>query len=192
MSERRPSRQPGERRGVPLAGPGTGPVESRARGTARPSMVAHVDGTVSAGREPHLRRVHQRAPPQNNGLLPNGDPKGGSPAASTLLLVARMPCSTDPGFKADQARILATGSLRRIPTSPTSTSRTAAVTTGPSWPATTRLQGLRPSGVHIASMRAGLRSVRLPDARAPPQKRLYLAAALRIGDAGVGRLASTP
>jgi glyoxylase-like metal-dependent hydrolase (beta-lactamase superfamily II) len=45
-------------------------------------------------------------PPQNNGLLPNGDPKGGSPAASTLLLGRKDAVLTDPGFTADQARIL--------------------------------------------------------------------------------------
>ena len=29
-------------------------------------------------------------PPQDNGLLPNRDPKGGSPVASTLIYASRM------------------------------------------------------------------------------------------------------
>jgi glyoxylase-like metal-dependent hydrolase (beta-lactamase superfamily II) len=45
-------------------------------------------------------------PPQDNGLLPNGDPKGGSPVASTLIYARQDAVLTDPGFTADQARAL--------------------------------------------------------------------------------------
>ena len=36
-------------------------------------------------------------PPQDNGLLPNGEPKGGSPVASTLIYGSRDAVLTDPG-----------------------------------------------------------------------------------------------
>jgi glyoxylase-like metal-dependent hydrolase (beta-lactamase superfamily II) len=45
-------------------------------------------------------------PPQDNGLLPNGDPKGGSPVASTLIYSSRDAVLTDPGFTVDQAQAL--------------------------------------------------------------------------------------
>jgi glyoxylase-like metal-dependent hydrolase (beta-lactamase superfamily II) len=45
-------------------------------------------------------------PPQNNGLLPNGEPKGGSPVSSTLIYGNRDAVLTDPGFTTDQARAL--------------------------------------------------------------------------------------
>jgi len=45
-------------------------------------------------------------PPQDNGLLPNGEPKGGSPVASTLIYGSRDAVLTDPGFTADQAGAL--------------------------------------------------------------------------------------
>jgi glyoxylase-like metal-dependent hydrolase (beta-lactamase superfamily II) len=45
-------------------------------------------------------------PPQDNGFLPNGDPKGGSPVASTLIYGAQDAVLTDPGFTADRARAL--------------------------------------------------------------------------------------
>lgn len=45
-------------------------------------------------------------PPQDNGLLPNGEPKGGSPVASTLIYGSRDAVLTDPGFTADQADVL--------------------------------------------------------------------------------------
>jgi glyoxylase-like metal-dependent hydrolase (beta-lactamase superfamily II) len=45
-------------------------------------------------------------PPQDNGLLPNGEPKGGSPVASTLIYGSRDAVLTDPGFTADQAHAL--------------------------------------------------------------------------------------
>jgi len=45
-------------------------------------------------------------PPQDNGLLPNGDPKGGSPVASTLIYGREDAVLTDPGFTTDQARAL--------------------------------------------------------------------------------------
>ncbi|HEV3380580.1 MAG TPA: MBL fold metallo-hydrolase [Trebonia sp.] len=45
-------------------------------------------------------------PPQDNGLLPNGEPKGGSPVASTLIYGSEDAVLTDPGFTADQARAL--------------------------------------------------------------------------------------
>jgi glyoxylase-like metal-dependent hydrolase (beta-lactamase superfamily II) len=45
-------------------------------------------------------------PTQDNGFLPNGDPKGGSPVASTLIYGAQDAVLTDPGFTADRARAL--------------------------------------------------------------------------------------
>jgi len=45
-------------------------------------------------------------PPHNNGLLPNGEPKGGSPVASTLIYGSRDAMLTDPAFTADQAHAL--------------------------------------------------------------------------------------
>jgi hypothetical protein len=45
-------------------------------------------------------------PPQDNGLLPNGEPKGGSPVASTLIYGSKDAVLTDPGFTTGQARAL--------------------------------------------------------------------------------------
>jgi glyoxylase-like metal-dependent hydrolase (beta-lactamase superfamily II) len=45
-------------------------------------------------------------PPQNNGLLPNGEPKLFSPLASTLIYGAEDAVLTDPGFTTDQASAL--------------------------------------------------------------------------------------
>jgi glyoxylase-like metal-dependent hydrolase (beta-lactamase superfamily II) len=45
-------------------------------------------------------------PPQDNGLLPNGEPKGGSPVASTLVYGREDAVLTDPGFTTGQARVL--------------------------------------------------------------------------------------
>ena len=45
-------------------------------------------------------------PLQDNGLLPNGEPKGGSPVASTLVWGSRNAVLTDPGFTAGQASAL--------------------------------------------------------------------------------------
>jgi glyoxylase-like metal-dependent hydrolase (beta-lactamase superfamily II) len=45
-------------------------------------------------------------PPQDNGLLPNGEPKGGSPVASTLIYGSADAVLTDPAFTTDQARAL--------------------------------------------------------------------------------------
>src|SRR5580700_2964465 len=45
-------------------------------------------------------------PPRDDGLLPNGDLKGGSPVASTLIYAGQDAVLTDPGFTADQARAL--------------------------------------------------------------------------------------
>jgi glyoxylase-like metal-dependent hydrolase (beta-lactamase superfamily II) len=42
-------------------------------------------------------------PPQNNGLLPNGEPKLFSPLASTLISGAEDAVLTDPGFTTEQA-----------------------------------------------------------------------------------------
>ncbi len=42
-------------------------------------------------------------PPHNNGLLPNGEPKGGSPIASTLICGSEDAVLTDPAFTTDQA-----------------------------------------------------------------------------------------
>jgi glyoxylase-like metal-dependent hydrolase (beta-lactamase superfamily II) len=45
-------------------------------------------------------------PPHDNGLLPNGEPKGGSPVASTLIYGDKHAVLTDPGFTSDQAHAL--------------------------------------------------------------------------------------
>jgi metallo-beta-lactamase superfamily protein len=45
-------------------------------------------------------------PPHNNGLLPNGEPRGGSPVASTLIYGSEDAVLTDPPMTADQARAL--------------------------------------------------------------------------------------
>jgi glyoxylase-like metal-dependent hydrolase (beta-lactamase superfamily II) len=45
-------------------------------------------------------------PPQDNGLLPNGEPKRFSPAASTLIYGSKDAVLTDPPITADQARAL--------------------------------------------------------------------------------------
>src|SRR5262245_13092027 len=46
-------------------------------------------------------------PPHNNkGLLPNGEPKGGSPVASTLIYGKKDGVLTDPAFTTDHARAL--------------------------------------------------------------------------------------
>jgi glyoxylase-like metal-dependent hydrolase (beta-lactamase superfamily II) len=45
-------------------------------------------------------------PPHNDGLLPNGEPKGGSPVASTLIYGSEDAVLTDPAFTTDQAHAL--------------------------------------------------------------------------------------
>jgi glyoxylase-like metal-dependent hydrolase (beta-lactamase superfamily II) len=45
-------------------------------------------------------------PPHNDGLLPNGEPKGGSPVASTLIYGSDDAVLTDPAFTAEQAQAL--------------------------------------------------------------------------------------
>jgi hypothetical protein len=45
-------------------------------------------------------------PPQDNGLLPAGEPKGCSPVASTLIHANQDAVLADPGFTEDQARAL--------------------------------------------------------------------------------------
>jgi len=45
-------------------------------------------------------------PPRDGGPLPNGEPKGGSPVASTLIYGSRDAVLTDPAFTTDQARAL--------------------------------------------------------------------------------------
>ena len=45
-------------------------------------------------------------PPHGSAFLPNGDPKGGSPVASTLIYGGQDAVLTDPGFTTDQARAL--------------------------------------------------------------------------------------
>jgi glyoxylase-like metal-dependent hydrolase (beta-lactamase superfamily II) len=45
-------------------------------------------------------------PPQDNGFLPNGEPKAGSPVASTLIYGREHAVLTDPAFTTDQARSL--------------------------------------------------------------------------------------
>src|SRR5262245_35015776 len=46
-------------------------------------------------------------PPRNSGLLPNGEPKGGSPVASTLIYGSEDAILTDPAFTTGQAHALA-------------------------------------------------------------------------------------
>src|SRR5215510_14238179 len=52
--------------------------------------------------------VFVNAPPPHNSnrLLPNGEPKGGSPVASTLIYGSEDAVLTDPAFTTDQARAL--------------------------------------------------------------------------------------
>src|SRR5262245_32794992 len=45
-------------------------------------------------------------PPHNNGLLPNGEPTGGSPVARTLISRSEDAVLTDPAFTTDQANAL--------------------------------------------------------------------------------------
>jgi glyoxylase-like metal-dependent hydrolase (beta-lactamase superfamily II) len=45
-------------------------------------------------------------PPQDNGLLPNGEPKQFSPTASTLIYGSEDAVLTDPGLTTEQARVL--------------------------------------------------------------------------------------
>jgi glyoxylase-like metal-dependent hydrolase (beta-lactamase superfamily II) len=45
-------------------------------------------------------------PPHNNGFLPNGERKGGSPVASTLIYGSEDAVLTDPAFTTEQAREL--------------------------------------------------------------------------------------
>src|SRR5262249_30388092 len=45
-------------------------------------------------------------PPRSQGVLPNGEPKGGSPVASTLIYGREDAVLTDPAFTTDQARAL--------------------------------------------------------------------------------------
>jgi glyoxylase-like metal-dependent hydrolase (beta-lactamase superfamily II) len=54
-------------------------------------------------------------PALDNGLLPNGEPKGGSPVASTLIYGSEDAVLTDPAFTTDQARALGdwVASMRR-------------------------------------------------------------------------------
>src|SRR5215510_9777056 len=53
--------------------------------------------------------VFVNAPPPHNSnrLLPNGEPKGGSPVASTLIYGSEDAILTDPAFTTDQAHALA-------------------------------------------------------------------------------------
>ena len=55
-------------------------------------------------------------PPQDNGLLPNGEPKGGSPVASTLIYGREDAVLTDPGFTRIRRGRSATGLRRRAGT----------------------------------------------------------------------------
>src|SRR5262252_6893909 len=45
-------------------------------------------------------------PPRHTGALPNGEPKGGSPVASTLICGSEYAVLTDPAFTTGQARAL--------------------------------------------------------------------------------------
>jgi glyoxylase-like metal-dependent hydrolase (beta-lactamase superfamily II) len=45
-------------------------------------------------------------PPRNDGVLPNGEPKGGSPVASTLIYGSNDAVLTDPAFTTEQAHAL--------------------------------------------------------------------------------------
>jgi glyoxylase-like metal-dependent hydrolase (beta-lactamase superfamily II) len=63
---------------------------------------------MSAGVTTLTYDVFVSDPPPNDraGLLPNGDPKGGSPVASTLICGAEDAVLTDPAFTTDQAHAL--------------------------------------------------------------------------------------
>src|SRR6201985_3457772 len=50
--------------------------------------------------------VFVTAPPPQDGVLPNGEPKRFSPMASTLIYGRRDAVLTDPGMTFDQARAL--------------------------------------------------------------------------------------
>src|ERR1700760_1184951 len=50
--------------------------------------------------------VFFNAPPPQDGLLPNGEPKRFSPMASTLIYGTEDAVLTDPGMTEDQARVL--------------------------------------------------------------------------------------
>ena len=50
--------------------------------------------------------VSDPPPHEGDGALPNGEPKGGSPIASTLIYGTRDAVLTDPAFTTDQARAL--------------------------------------------------------------------------------------
>ncbi len=53
-------------------------------------------------------------PPHNNGLLPNGEPKGGSPIASTLIRGSEDAVLTDPAFTTDQAHAVGDWVARKV------------------------------------------------------------------------------
>jgi hypothetical protein len=55
-------------------------------------------------------------PPQDNGLLPNGEPKGGSPVASTLIYGTEDAVLTDRGSRRIRRARSATGSQGRTGT----------------------------------------------------------------------------
>src|SRR6202046_3434902 len=70
----------------------------------------------TTGKEPHDPRAVIETlsydvfvndpPPHNNGFLPNGERKGGSPVASTLIYGSEDAVLTDPAFITEQAREL--------------------------------------------------------------------------------------
>src|SRR5262249_31245058 len=81
------------------------PWKGRFKIPLRPSKLATPAGNPppEEGHESHLRCVRQRPAAANDGLLPNGEPKGGSPVASTLIYGSRDAVLTDPAFTTDQA-----------------------------------------------------------------------------------------
>ena len=59
--------------------------------------------TVTAGQQLAYDVFMNEPPHHDSGLLPNGEPKGGSPVASTLIYGEENAVLTDPGFTADHA-----------------------------------------------------------------------------------------
>ena len=59
--------------------------------------------TATAGQQLAYDVFMNEPPHHDSGLLPNGEPKGGSPVASTLIYGEENAVLTDPGFTADHA-----------------------------------------------------------------------------------------
>jgi glyoxylase-like metal-dependent hydrolase (beta-lactamase superfamily II) len=64
------------------------------------------DGNVSSTGDVTFEVFVNDPPRHGHGVLPNGEPKGGSPEASTLIYGSRDAVLTDPGFTTEQASAL--------------------------------------------------------------------------------------